>query len=342
VKRITLIATLVLILALALPVTAFAGGLYESRVVLGGSFTLRRGETLDGDLAVIGGAAILQQGSTVEGSVAVVGGNLDANGEIGGDLVVVGGNATLGASAVVFGDVWEIGGNVTRGTARIEGEYYPAEGIDIPFDFDFDDFNFDFTRVFRVYPGSWVSTQTRVIGYLFQSFMMAALAVLVVIFWPNPTSRVSSTMIGQPVTTGGIGLLTIVVVPLVLLLLMITICLIPVSIVGVILLVVAIVFGWIALGLEVGKRLAIALNQKYQPVVMAGLGTLVLSLVVNGIGFIPCVGWLAPFLVAAVGLGGVLLTRFGTQVYQPSSAAVPTEEEAIVEVPPTDEPEEKS
>jgi hypothetical protein len=163
-----------------------------------------------------------------------------------------------------------------------------------------------------------------------------------VIFWPNPTSRVSSTMIGQPVTTGGIGLLTIVVVPLVLLLLMITICLIPVSIVGVILLVVAIVFGWIALGLEVGKRLAIALNQKYQPVVMAGLGTLVLSLVVNGIGFIPCVGWLAPFLVAAVGLGGVLLTRFGTQVYQPSSAAVPTEEEAIVEVPPTDEPEEKS
>jgi hypothetical protein len=341
-KRITLLATLVLILALALPVTAFAGGLYESRVVLGGSFTLRRGETLDGDLAVIGGAAILQQGSTVEGSVAVVGGNLDANGEIGGDLVVVGGNATLGASAVVFGDVWEIGGNVTRGTARIEGEYFPGEGIDIPFDFDFDDFNFDFTKVFGVYPGSWFSTQARVIGYLFQSFMLAALAVLVVIFWPKPTSRVSSTVIGQPVITGGIGLLTIIVVPIVLLLLMITICLIPVSIVGVILMVVAVVFGWIALGLEVGKRLAIALNQEYQPVVMAGLGTLVLSLVVNGIGLIPCVGWLAPFLVAAIGLGGVLLTRFGTQAYQPSTAAVPTKEEAIVEVPPTDEPEEQS
>jgi hypothetical protein len=335
-KRLVL-ASLVLILALALPVTAFAGGLYDSRVVFGGSFTLRSGETQDGDLAILGGAAVLQKGSTVDGTVAIIGGNLDANGEIEGDLVVVGGNATLGANAVVHGDVWEIGGNVSRGTARIEGDYYEGEGLDIPYNFD--NFNFDFTDTFR---GSVFSTQARVIWYLFQSFILAALAVLVLIFWPNPTSRVASAVISQPVVAGGIGLLTTVVAPIVLILLMITICLIPVSIVGLILLVVATVFGWIALGLEVGKRLAIALNQEYQPVVMAGLGTLILSLVVNGIGFIPCVGWLAPFLVGAVGLGGVLLTRFGTQAYLPSAAAVPTAEEAIVEVPPPDEPEEES
>ncbi len=338
-KRLVL-ASLVLILALALPVTAFAGGLYDSRVVFGGSFTLHSGETQDGDLAVLGGAAVLQKGSTVEGSVVIVGGNLDANGEIDGDLVVVGGNATLGASAVVRGDVWEIGGNVSRGTASIEGDYYEGEGLEIPFAFD--DFDFDFTRTFRGFPGSWFSSQARVIAYLFQSFMLAALAVLVLIFWPNPTSRVASTVVSQPVVTGGLGLLTIVVAPIVLILMMITICLIPVSIVGLILLVVATIFGWIALGLEVGKRLAIALNQEYQPVVMAGLGTLVLSLVVNGIGLIPCVGWLAPLLVGAIGLGGVLLTRFGTQAYLPSAAAAPVEEEAIVEVPPPDEPEEES
>ncbi len=338
-KRIVL-TSLVLILALALPATAFAGGLYDSRVVFGGSFTLHSGEILDGDLAVLGGAVILQQGSTVEGSVAIIGGNLDARGEIGGDLVVVGGNATLGASAVVRGNVWEIGGNVSRGTARIEGDYFEGEGVVVPFEFD--DFDLDFTRTFRGFPGVWVSTQARVIWYLFQSFVLAALAVLVVIFWPNPTSRVASTVIGQPVATGGIGLLTIVVAPILLILLMITVCLIPVSIIGIIILVVAFVFGWIALGLEVGKRLAIALNQEYQPVVMAGLGTLVLSLVANGINFIPCVGWLAPFLVGAVGLGGVVLSRFGTQTYLISAATVPTEKEAIVEVPPPDEPEEES
>lgn len=340
------VASLVLVLAFALPTTAFAGGLYDSRVVFGGSFVLRSGEVLDGDLAVFGGAAILEMGSIVKGSVAVIGGNLEANGEINGDLVVAGGNANLGANAVVRGDVWEFGGNVNKGRARIEGDFYEGEGLDIPFDIDDFTFTFtrdirDFTRNFRGLPGFWVSTQARVIGYLFQSFVLAALAVLVVVFWPKPTSRVASTVMGQPVATGGIGLLTMVVAPILLVLLMITICLIPVSIIGIIILVVAVVFGWIALGLEVGKRLGIALNQEYQPVVMAGLGTLVLSLVVNGINFIPCVGWIAPFLVGAVGLGGVVLSRFGTQTYMISAAPVSTEE-AIVEVPPPDEPEEES
>jgi hypothetical protein len=47
-------------------------------------------------------------------------------------------------------------------------------------------------------------------------------------------------------------------------------------------------------------------------------------------------------LVGAVGLGGVILSRFGTQTYVISAAAVPAEVEAIVEVPPTDEPEEEA
>jgi hypothetical protein len=337
-KRFVL-ASLVLVLTFALPARVFAGGLYDSRVVFGGDFTLYSGDVLDGDLAIFGGNARLQKGSAVEGSVAVIGGNLEANGEINGDLIVAGGNAILGANAVVRGDVWEIGGNVTKGSARIEGDYFEGEGLDIPLDID--DFTFTFTRNFRGLPFGWISTQTRVIGYLFLSFVLAALAVLVVIFWPKPTSRVASTVIGQPVAAGGIGLLTIVVAPILLVFLMITICLIPVSFIGIIIMVVAVVFGWIALGLEVGKRLGIALNQEYQPVVMAGLGTLVLSLVVNAIYFIPCVGWLAPFLVGAVGLGGVILSRFGTQTYMISTAPVPTEE-AIVEVPPPDEPEEES
>ena len=68
-KRKLVLASLVLILAFALPVSAFAGGLQEGRVVFGGTYTLHDGETLDGDLAVLGGAAFLEQGSTVDGDV---------------------------------------------------------------------------------------------------------------------------------------------------------------------------------------------------------------------------------------------------------------------------------
>ena len=52
-----------------------------------------------------------------------------------------------------------------------------------------------------------------------------------------------------------------------------------------------------------------------EPAPAAGLGTLLVWAVANGIAFIPCVGWLAPLVVGAVGLGGVLLTRFGRKDY---------------------------
>jgi hypothetical protein len=339
-KRTLVLASLVLILAFALPVSAFAGGLQEGRVVFGGTYTLRSGETLDGDLAILGGAAFLEQGSTIDGNVIVLGGNLDADGEIKGDLVVIGGNANLGPNTVVRGDAVTFGGNVNTGNARIEGDLVSGEGLDFPLEFRW---GRDIVLPWRTFTGFRISTEARVIGFLFQCFMLAALAVLVVIFWPNPTGRVASAVVDQPVVAGGLGLLTIIVAPILLILLMITICLAPVSILGLILLVIAAVFGWVALGLEVGQRLAKALNQEYQPVVAAGLGTLVLSLVVNGIGFIPCVGWLIPFLVAALGLGGVLLTRFGAQAYMPAMKVTPTPDEAsLVEVPPPDEPEEET
>ena len=82
-----------------------------------------------------------------------------------------------------------------------------------------------------------------------------------------------------------------------------------------------------------------ALDQEFQPVLAGGLGTLVVSLVLGGIGFIPCVGWLGYFVVGLIGLGAVLLTRFGSRPYPENGGAlaVPGTGE-IVEVPPPDAP----
>jgi hypothetical protein len=48
---------------------------------------------------------------------------------------------------------------------------------------------------------------------------------------------------------------------------------------------------------------------------VAGTGTLLLMLVVGAIGLFPCVGWLAPFLAALLGIGGVAVTIFGSRPY---------------------------
>jgi hypothetical protein len=318
-KKLNVLVLTILVLLLALPLTAFSGGFTDGRVVLGGEFVLESGETLDGDLAIVGGSATLMADSTVTGSVFLVGGNLVVEGTISGDLAIVGGNARLGPAAVVGGDLLTFGGNVNRNGGTIMGDTVSGEELNFPY-------NFQFTRDFpfrNFNPSISSSYAARALTFLFQSFMLAALAVLIVMFLPKNVEIVAGTIVDQPLIAGAFGLLTFVVAPILIVFLIITICLAVVGIVGAAVLVAAGVLGWIALGMEVGKRLAKAMNQEYQPVVAAGLGTLIFALVVNGIGFIPCVGWLAPFLASAVGLGAVLMTRFGTRAYGMQVAEVP-------------------
>ncbi|MGB2897313.1 MAG: hypothetical protein WBB65_14255 [Anaerolineales bacterium] len=311
-KRFMFTSLVVIFIALAIPATAFAGGFEDGRVVFGTNYILESGEVLDGDLAVIGGSATLEEGSLVTGAVFLVGGDIFAAGEIKGDLVVVGGNASFGSNAVVGGDLVTLGGNVNTGTARIEGEVFSETEFDFPMNLKFDrDWGFPFTTV----PTFRSSFAGSVLAYLFKSLMLAALAVLVLMFLPKHTQLVADTVVSQPVLAGALGLLTAFVAPILFILLLITICFSIVGILGAVVLAAAWGLGMIAMGLEVGNRLSKATNQEFQPVVAAGLGTLILGLVVFGIGLIPCVGWTVPFLVGTIGTGAVLMTRFGRQEY---------------------------
>ena len=109
--------------------------------------------------------------------------------------------------------------------------------------------------------------------------------------------------------------MTMIIAPLVLILLAITICLIPAAFIGAFILAVAWAFGLVALGLEVGKRVGLIFKQEWHPAISAGLGTLLLMLVLSGLeAIIPCVGWIPKALVGFVGLGAVLLSQFGRNI----------------------------
>ncbi len=322
-KKILVLSAVVMILAMATPMTAMAAaGPGDTKIILGSSYTLESGEVLDSDLLVLGGNAYLEEESLVEGSVFVLGGNIDIAGEVEGDLGVLGGNVNLTSSAVIRGDVATLGGNVTRGPGTvIEGEVSSSFGIDIdssipsfPTSFDFPTMpTFSFPRI-----SPWWS----VLWAIFRVFVLAALALLVVMFWPEPTRRIADAAITQPFAAGGLGLLTAIAGPVLLLVLLITILLAPLSVIGFILFVAAAVFGWIGLGFEVGRRIALAMKWELQDPAAAGLGTLLLSAVAGGIGFIPCVGWLLVVLAVSLGLGAVMLTRFGSMAYLGSATAV--------------------
>ena len=150
-----------------------------------------------------------------------------------------------------------------------------------------------------------------------QSFGIAILAMLVMLFLAPHADRVAHAIIAQPLTAGGLGLLTVIVAPIAIVLSIVTLILIPLAPIIVVVLVVAGVFGWIAIGYEVGQRFTQAIHQTWHPAFSAGLGTFALTLVgkaLTGIPVLNCVGWLVPFLLSMAALGAVLMTRFGTQM----------------------------
>jgi hypothetical protein len=316
-SKLSLILLLVLTAVFAFPGQAHAQGPDDGKVVFGGTYRLAAGETLNGSLAIFGGTATLEKGSKVNGSVVITGGTLEIQGEVSGDITTVGGALTIGDSAHLHGSIYTVGGALNRAPgAEIDGSIVSGA----PNDFSIPTPNLN-RNLFNLNLNPLTDMLGRTIAVIFQSFAMAVLALLVAMFLLQPTERVLGAINAQPIISGAFGLLTVIVAPALLLLLAITLILIPVSAVGAMLLVVAFAFGWIALGLELGRRMAEMFKVQWGAPVEAALGTLILSLIVSLIAQIPCIGWLAAPILGMIGLGGVVLTRFGTQAYTGSAPA---------------------
>jgi hypothetical protein len=321
--------TLVLLLALLILPTSIvyargsSSGLLDGRVIFGDNFTLESGDTLTGDLVVFGGNVEIEEDATIQGDMVVIGGNVTMDGAVTGSTVIVGGSTTIGETGVVRGDLVTVGGSLTRAPgSEVEGEVVtniPAPDIRIP-DIQVP----DVPAVPNIPnpptpPSPNVNFDYNPLGNFFRMFgtaiAVSLLAMLASLFLQPQIERVSQAVTGQPVISGSIGLLTGVMSPLIFVILTLTIILIPVMVLAAAALALAWLFGMIAIGSEVGERFTRAINQTWAPPLTAGMGTFLMMLVVGGIGMIPCVGWLATSLVALLGVGGVVLTLFGTQSY---------------------------
>jgi len=324
---------LLLVAALAFPLSAQANALPDGKVVMGGSYTLAAGERLDGDLVVFGGSVTIEDGATVYGNVALFGGALDVAGTVQGDVVAFGGVARLADTAYVSGNLVTFGGRLDRAAGAVIGGEV-VTGQNSPFDFTWQYNNvLPYGGVFSAYGNNPLNGLMRLflhlMWFLFQVFMLSALAVLALMFLETPVQRITEAARSQPALSGGVGCLTLAVVPPLLFVLALTFLLLPVSVLGLLALVLLALYGWVALGYEVGRRIAGSLGQPWGAPIAAGVGTFILSLVVGGVGkVIPCVGWLLPLAAAGLGLGAVILTQLGSKPYPPDgyppAPALPT------------------
>lgn len=284
----------------------------EDKVVLGQTFTLKENQTLNGDLAVIGGTATLKSSSRVNGDIAIIGGVLDIDGIVTGDIQAIGGTVTLNQNAVVEGSFYNFGSNLHQmDGARIEG----TQISNLPFDFNFGKIDvLDTTNIPLEAARKTTGFITKFLWTILQIIAIGGLAMLVLLIAPKSTERISTAIGNQPFTHWGIGLLTAFAVPAVILVCLITIIFIPLGLIGIMVLLVAITYGWIALGFEIGKRL-FGSKSNLSPALIAGLGTVILSIVGRVIGAIPCIGWLLVSTLSMFGLGAIILTRVGTRDY---------------------------
>jgi cytoskeletal protein CcmA (bactofilin family) len=322
---------------------AAASGTLDGQVIFGQVYVLKSGDTMEGNLLVFGGSATIEKDATVNGSVVLFGGTLKVDGTVNGDVAVTGGQVFLGAEAHVTGNLTTVAATLDQTDgSRVDGQIYNtttttnvANGDNHPT---------VTPPVVNVPPLPWINRLLEVhipngISTFWNAFSqsvgLALLAMLLMLFLAPHTERVARAILAQPVTAGGLGLLTLIVAPFAILFTAITIILIPVSVIIIVALIVAGIFGWIAVGYEIGQRFTKAIHQTWHPAFAAGLGVFTITIVAKALTAIPvlnCIGWLVPFVFILAALGAVIMTRFGLQV-----VAAPVKAAQPPLMPPTDQ-----
>jgi hypothetical protein len=329
------------------------GGRGEGKLIFGGSYTLRSGDTLRGDLVIFGGTAVVEADSRVNGNVVVIGGSADIAGHVNQDLVLIGGASELRSSAVVDGQLVRVGGALrTEEGAQIRGgesggapippipPIPPVPSVPTP----------PVPPVGRLVNSgvnTWINFVWHVARTIGTTILLTLLAAFAVALWPNPMQRVDRTIKSNLGMSWIVGVLTplvfAVVIPAFAILSALLIIACGLGLVGFMLialaslaLAVAWLMGWIALGQIVGDWLLRSLGTRdATSTVSAAVGTAAITLLwlgldslssfgwLCGLGCLGGFGWVIFVLVAPIGLGAVVLTRFGTQDYNGTMGYMP-------------------
>jgi hypothetical protein len=250
------------------------------------------------NIVKIGSDVTIEEGTKVH-NVLAIGGQVTVDGVVENDIVAIGGSVVLTGKAMVGGNVFVLGGITVRGSgAEIRGNLTEINADDIS------------AAIANALSEEWEGWSWIFAIISMSIFLGVLLLTIITVFLiPKPIRLISSAIMEKPfkVTAWGIGGLTLIV-PLAVLL--------AVSVVGIVLIplemtivLCAVLLGFIAVSQLVGRKLFTLLKRQDQSIMRETIwGLIVLWL----IGWIPYVGWMIKMCSIVIGLGGVLLTRFGT------------------------------
>jgi cytoskeletal protein CcmA (bactofilin family) len=294
-----------------------------SKVNLFGGVTVEKDELAEEAVAILGTVRVEGE---VSREVTAVGGSVVINGRVGGDVIAVGGNVRLGPQAVVDGDVSSVGGKIVRA----KGSQIHGQTSEVGDDDDDD----DDVRIWVNPLRPFLSDTADFFWQLIWTGILGLLVCLCLVAAPGPMERAERHLEVEPWVAVLVGLLA--QVAFVFLFIVVTILLV-ITIVGCALialypflfiaLALAILLGYAAAAHRFGLFLEARSGRRFgSPYAVALVGVLALGftsllgrVVGLGGGFLDflafallTIGFLVQYVATTIGIGGLLLARFGS------------------------------
>ncbi|MCX6544744.1 MAG: hypothetical protein NTV05_10080 [Acidobacteria bacterium] len=278
----------------------------------------------------IGSDVRVGENEEVGSDIVAVLGSIYVDGRVNGEVVAVGGGVHLGPKADVRGDVTSVGGGIERDAgATVSGQINEVR-ITIP----------SVRPYVHVSPWRdwtwWASpfgASVELVGTVVRIGVVGLLAVMVVTVFPTKVRRVAERVSAEPWRAALTGLAAqVLFVPL----LVLTVLVLAVSIIGIPLLLLlpfvivlalaALLLGFAGVGCAIGQQINRRGTEEVRNLIVplvvglviiwaltlvarfVGLAGLPLRAIVGGVLL---VGFVVEYVAWTLGLGGVLLSRFG-------------------------------
>jgi len=276
------------------------------------------------DVVQFGDDVIIEAGEMVEGDVVAILGSIVIDGKVDGDVVSVGGGITVGSEGEIDGDAVSVGGQVTKepgGIVRGEtvsvgsGGGYPLGLHRGPF-----------------FSGGIFSRGGRLFGFVMWTIFLVLLGLITVAIARRPVERVCELSRKEAFKMGLIGLLVQVLIMPAMALLFVTVIGIPVAIFVIpLLLALALLLGYVGVSLATGERIGNGHGRSPYGSMTIGLlilqGLVILGAIIGlpggGLGLvgtiIKVIGCAVIYVAGTVGLGAVIMSRFGTKDMKPAT-----------------------
>jgi hypothetical protein len=259
------------------------------------------------DPVISKGAVVIATGEAVKNAVAYGGPiTVESGARVRGDAVAFGGDVVLKDGAMVEGDAVAFGGRVLReGNATVMGEEVSFGGAGIA--------SAMAAHAVKASKAAELDTNDDTSGglslaaFLVQFVVLFVFGFLLTVFAPQRMKSLESAVRTQPVLSGAVGLLALVLTLPLTVFLLVTLVGIPVAALLWLTLAFVIPMGLAAIANTVGTSMPIGKVRRTQAIVLA-VGLFALMLVSH----IPVLGPLVMSMAVCVSLGAVLRTRLGT------------------------------